>query len=119
MVELQPSKTFSLGGPYDWLGKLYADIEDLSRAPNHNNSLRAYRTINCFLTLHHMIDWFWVALGREPINLQGRRHARVRYASIADVLLHSSATTLCAKNRHHLDAPWIARRTVKVETRAM
>jgi hypothetical protein len=33
-------------------------------------------------------------LGREPINLQGRRPARVRYASIADVLLHSSATTL-------------------------
>src|ERR1700686_2893888 len=32
-----------------------------------------------------------VDLGREPINLQGRRHARVRYASIADVLLHSSA----------------------------
>ena len=38
-------------------------------------------------------------LGREPINLQGRRHARVRYASIADVLLHSSATTLCANKR--------------------
>src|SRR4029078_1911749 len=37
--------------------------------------------------------------GRETINLQGRRHARVRYASIADVLLHSSATTLCANKR--------------------
>ena len=39
------------------------------------------------------------SLGREPINLQGRRHARVRYASIADVLLHSSATTLRANER--------------------
>ena len=41
-----------------------------------------------------------IKLGREPINLQGRRYARARYASIADVLLHSSATTLCANMRH-------------------
>jgi NAD(P)-dependent dehydrogenase (short-subunit alcohol dehydrogenase family) len=39
-----------------------------------------------------------IDLGREPINLQGRRYARVRYASITDVLLHSSATTLSAKS---------------------
>lgn len=33
------------------------------------------------------------------IFCMGRRHARGRYASIADVLLHSSATTLCANKR--------------------
>jgi hypothetical protein len=40
-----------------------------------------------------------VFLGREPVNLPGERLARVRYAQIADVLLQSSETTLCAKKR--------------------
>jgi hypothetical protein len=66
----QPSKTFSLGGPYEWLGKLYSDIEDFSSAPRHNSSLRAYRAINCFLTLHHMIDWFWVALANDKLGFK-------------------------------------------------
>src|SRR6195256_7102998 len=48
---------------------------------------------------HHEAVCEFGRLGREPINLQGRRHARVRYASIADELLHSSATTLCANKR--------------------
>lgn len=64
-----------------------------------------------------MTDLIW--LGREPINLQGRRQES-RYASLADVLLHRSATTLCAKNRKsqppiyerlfnlsHHGCPWI------------
>ena len=33
----------------------------------------------------------------EPINLPGWRRARVRYAPIPDLPLHSSETTLCAK----------------------
>jgi hypothetical protein len=40
-----------------------------------------------------------VILGREPINLPGGRLARVRYAPIADVLLRSNETTLCAMKR--------------------
>lgn len=59
------SKTFMLGSPYDLLGKLYSDMNDLSEAPTWNSSLRSYRAINCFLTLWHMTDWFWVALRKD------------------------------------------------------
>jgi hypothetical protein len=38
-------------------------------------------------------------LGREPINVPGGRLAKVRYAPIADVSLHSSETTQCAISR--------------------
>jgi hypothetical protein len=59
------SKTFDLVGPYALLGKLYSDVQDLSEAPAWNSSLRAYRSIDCFLTLWHLADWFWVALRKD------------------------------------------------------
>jgi hypothetical protein len=39
-----------------------------------------------------------VMLGRESINLPGGRLARVRYAPIADMLLHSNEMTRCANS---------------------
>jgi hypothetical protein len=55
----------------------------------------------CYTSIKTRQDRKHYELGREPKNLQSRRHARVRYASVADVLLHSSATTLCAKTGSH------------------
>ena len=69
-MKLMNSKTFTLGGPYDLLAKLYSDIQDFDAAPTWNGSLRAYRSINCFLFFGHMADWFWVALRRRRRCLQ-------------------------------------------------
>jgi hypothetical protein len=75
------SKTFSLGGPYDLLGKLYSDLQDLTMTPSYNSSLRAYRAINCFLTLWHMTDWFWVALRNDKYAFQ---QWRTRYPKLKE-----------------------------------
>jgi hypothetical protein len=77
------SKTFTLDGPYALLDKLYSDIQDQSDAPIWNSSLRAYRSINCFLTLWHMADWFWVALRRDKLAFENWRHA---YPDLPDKL---------------------------------
>ena len=66
----------------------YVHEEQYAKYLEKSEQHRLLRTL-----LHKMI-----CLGREPINLQGRRYAKVRYASITDVLLHSSATTLSAKS---------------------
>jgi hypothetical protein len=78
------SKTFDLVGPYALLGKLYSDVQDLSEAPAWNSSLRAYRSIDCSLTLWHLADWFWVALRKDKYAFDQRKMADPEVREIND-----------------------------------
>jgi hypothetical protein len=81
MSKKQPkSKTFTLATPRDLLGKLHSDLQDLQEAPTWNGSLRIHRAIDCFLTLWHMADWFWVALrsDQEAFARWKKKHPEAR-----------------------------------------